>query len=125
MATAQTLGVVDYIICCGVLLISLAIGIYYGCTGGKQRTTEEFLLADRKMPVLPVSLSLIATFLSTVTVLGTPAEVYRYGTMFLMAVTGYIVMTPLAAHVYHPIFFNLRLTSVFEVCYLRTQVIFL
>lgn len=78
MEATETLGVVDYIICGAVLLISLAIGIYYGCTGGKNKTTEEFLLGDRNMPVLPVAMSLLASFMSTVTVLGTPAEVYRF-----------------------------------------------
>ena len=38
----------DYVVCCLSFGISIAIGIYFACTGGKQRTTKEFLMADRK-----------------------------------------------------------------------------
>ena len=66
----NTFSVWDYVVFGGVLAISAAIGIYYGCTGGRQRTTAEFLMADRKMHVLPVTLSLLASFMSAITLLG-------------------------------------------------------
>lgn len=60
----------------GVMLCaSAAIGIYYACTGGKQKTAGEFLLGDRQMQTFPVAMSLLASFLSSVTLLGIPAEV--------------------------------------------------
>ena len=36
--------------------------------------TNEFLLGNRNMPMLPVSLSILASFLSANTVMGTPGE---------------------------------------------------
>ena len=42
--------------------------------GRKQNKTKEFLMADRNMGVLPVSLSMLATSMSAITVLGTPAK---------------------------------------------------
>ncbi len=54
----------DYVVFSLVLALSAAIGIFYGCTGGKQKTTQEFLMADRQMTVLPVALSLLASFMS-------------------------------------------------------------
>ena len=37
----------DYLVFSLSLAVSLAIGIFFACTGDKQRTTEEFLLAGR------------------------------------------------------------------------------
>lgn len=49
----------EYLIFGGVLALSLAIGVYYGCFGTKNKTNEEFLMAGRSMSILPVSLFLI------------------------------------------------------------------
>lgn len=111
----NTLHWVDYIVFALVLLISAGIGIFYGCTGGKQKTTGEFLMANRQMHVIPVTLSLLASFMSAITLLGTPAEIYRFGTQYWLIWLGYVIMIPLAAHVYIPVFFRLKITSVFEV----------
>ena len=105
----------DYVVFAGMLGISAVIGMYYACSGGKQSTTKEFLLADRNMGALPVSLSMLASFMSAITVLGTPAEMYKYGTMYVMVCLGYMIMIPMAAYIFLPVFYNLKLTSVFEV----------
>ena len=41
--------------------------------------TEEFLMAGRSMGTLPMTLSLVASFMSAITLLGTPAEMYVSG----------------------------------------------
>ena len=105
----------DYLVFVGMLGVSAAIGFYYACVGGGQSTTKEFLLADRNMGALPVSLSLLASFMSAITVLGTPAEMYVYGVHYIMVWMAYCIMIPLAAYVFLPVFYNLELTSVFEV----------
>ena len=105
----------DYIVFIGMLSVSAAIGFYYACSGGGQATTKEFLLADRNMGALPVSLSLLASFMSAITVLGTPAEMYTFGVHYVMVWMAYCIMIPLAAYVFLPVFYNLKLTSVFEV----------
>lgn len=115
----KTLSAVDYVIFAMVLAISAGIGIFFGCKG--QKTTSDFLMGGRSMSLLPVTLSLLASFLSAVTLLGTPTEIYTYDIMYLWIILGYLMMIPLAAHVYTPIFYNLKLTSVFEVNYLDTK----
>ena len=62
-------GVVDYVMFSLVLVVSAAIGIYHGCRR-RQGTVQDFLLGNRQMKILPVSLSMLATFMSAVTVLG-------------------------------------------------------
>ena len=64
MATENKFSPWDYVVFSLVLALSAAIGLFYGCTGGKQKTTKEFLMADRKMNFFPVALSLLASFMS-------------------------------------------------------------
>ena len=105
----------DYVVFSMVLLFSALIGIFYGCRGGGQKTTKEFFMADRQMGAFPVALSLLASFMSAITLLGTPAEIYVYGTQYWMVWLSYILVISLSAHLFVPVFYRLKLTSVFEV----------
>ena len=67
------------------------------------------------MGVLPVSMSLLASFMSAITLLGTPSEIYVYGTQYWMIWIGYVIMIPIGAYVTIPVFFRIGVTSVFEV----------
>ncbi|XP_035663025.1 sodium-coupled monocarboxylate transporter 1-like [Branchiostoma floridae] len=104
----------DYAVFSVMFGVSVAIGFYYACTGGKQRTQREYLMADRSMSVLPVSLSLLASFMSALTVLGTPAEVYTNGTMYWMFAVTYVIVIVLTAHLFLPTFYRLGVTSTNE-----------
>jgi hypothetical protein len=42
-----------------------------------------FSLANGKMDVIPTALSLTVSFLSAISLLGMPSEIYMHGTMFL------------------------------------------
>ena len=108
----------DYLVFSLVLLVSASIGVFYGCSGGRQKTTAEFFMGDRKMQLIPVSLSMLASFMSAIMLLGTPAEVYLYGTQYLIIGVGYIMLMPVAAYLYIPIFYHLQLTSAYEVRYI-------
>lgn len=107
----------DYLVFSLLLVVSAGIGVYHACTGGHQSTTKEFLLADKKMNIIPVTMSMLASFLSAITLMGNPAEIYNYGTQFLMIGVSYLLVMPAAAHLYIPIFYNLNLTSAYEVRY--------
>lgn len=108
------LHIADYCVVFGMLLCSTTIGIYYGCFGSKQKGSEEFLLGNRKLGVFPVSMSLIASFLSAVTLLGNPAEVYVYGFSLSLTALAFFFVVPLVCFLYLPVFYPLKLTSVFE-----------
>ncbi|ELU13534.1 hypothetical protein CAPTEDRAFT_189333 [Capitella teleta] len=115
----RTFHVADYVVFLVILAISMGIGIFYARKGKNKETTATFLMADRSMSILPVSLSLLASFLSTIAILGLTAEMYIYGTQMLYGCVGFILLIPLAAHIYLPVFYRLRLTSVFEYLELR------
>ena len=67
------------------------------------------------MNFIPVSMSLLASFMSAITLLGTPAEMYNFGTVYWWIGISYAGAVGMAAHIYVPIFYNLGLTSCYEV----------
>ena len=50
-ASENSLGVWDYVVFSLVLAVSAGIGIFYGCIKSRQKTTHEFLMAERQMTV--------------------------------------------------------------------------
>lgn len=109
----------DYVVFAGMLLISAAIGIYYAFAGGGQQTSKDFLMGGRSLTAVPVALSLTASFMSAVTVLGTPAEVYRFGAMFSIFGITYFLVVVISAEVFLPVFYRLGITSTYEYLELR------
>ncbi|XP_066143171.1 putative sodium-dependent multivitamin transporter [Euwallacea fornicatus] len=120
MAVTQvTFGFWDYVVIGIVLITSSAIGVYYRFTGGKQKTMQEYLLADRNMSIAPVAFSLMASFMSAITLLGVSSENYTYGFQFIVINISYGIFTPVAVYLYLPIFFELQTTSAYEYLELR------
>lgn len=56
----------DYLVLAIVLVASAAKGFYFAFTGGRQRTTKEYLFADRTVHWLPVSCSLLARYVISI-----------------------------------------------------------
>ncbi|XP_058824324.1 putative sodium-dependent multivitamin transporter [Topomyia yanbarensis] len=112
-------GVWDYAVLVVVLLVSAGIGVYYRFSGGKQKTTTEYLLADRNMSIWPVSFSLMASFMSAITLLGVSNENYQFGTQFVVINISYGLATPIAAYLFLPVFFKLEASSAYEYLELR------
>ncbi|GFQ97045.1 sodium-coupled monocarboxylate transporter 2 [Trichonephila clavata] len=109
----------DYAIFIAMLGVSAVIGIYYACTGSKQKTTKDFFMGGQKMGVFPVAMSILASFMSAIPMLGIPAETYLTGTQFWMVVVAYCFMFPTVAYIFMPVFYNLGLSSVYEYLELR------
>ncbi|XP_071583533.1 sodium/iodide cotransporter [Heliangelus exortis] len=80
-----------------MLLISTAIGLFHGLAKGGQKTSDDFFTGGRQMSALPVGLSLSASFMSAIQVLGVPAEAYRYGSKFLWMCLAQLLNTLLTA----------------------------
>ncbi|CAG9823598.1 unnamed protein product [Phaedon cochleariae] len=114
MISQPLFGAWDYVVLALVLATSSAIGIYYRFTGGKQKTMKEYLLADQNMSITPVAFSLMASFMSAVTLLGVSSENYTYGIQFIVINFSYGLFTPVAAYLYLPVFFKLQATSAYE-----------
>src|SRR5688572_7218529 len=74
----------DYLILVASLVISLGIGVYHSLTGGRQKTTTEFIMANRSLKVLPTALSLLVSYQSALVILGMTAEMYSYGSLYIV-----------------------------------------
>uniref|UniRef100_A0A2M4BHR8 Putative sodium-dependent multivitamin transporter n=2 Tax=Anopheles marajoara TaxID=58244 RepID=A0A2M4BHR8_9DIPT len=116
---ASSFGVWDYVVFVAMLIVSAGIGVYYRFSGGKQKTTTEYLLADRNMSIWPVSFSLMASFMSAVTLLGVSNENYQFGTQFVSINLSYGLATPIAAYLFLPVFFRLQACSAYEYLEMR------
>lgn len=114
-----TFGPLDYVLLFGVILFSLGVGMFYAYRDRAKRTALDYLMGGGKMPIAPVTLSLLASFMSALTLLGTPVEIYLYGTQYIVIAVSYVIMLALACHVYIPVFYRLGITSVFEYLEMR------
>uniref|UniRef100_A0A8C4PX50 Solute carrier family 5 member 8 n=1 Tax=Eptatretus burgeri TaxID=7764 RepID=A0A8C4PX50_EPTBU len=114
----------DYLVFSIMLVISAVIGIYYAFVGGGQNSSEEFLTAGRKMSAIPVAISLSASFMSAVTVLGSPVDVYRFGAVFCYFGIAYTMVVIFTGLVYLPVFYDLGITSTNEYLELRFHKLF-
>ncbi|RTG87110.1 solute carrier family 5 (sodium-coupled monocarboxylate transporter), member 8/12 [Schistosoma bovis] len=85
----------------------------------KKMNVEELFLGDRNLTLLPIVGSVMASFLSAVGILGTASEAYQCGIQFITLVGGYCIAFPLAAYVYMPVFYKLRLNSAHEYLEMR------
>lgn len=94
-----------------MLAISAAIGAYYRWSGGRQKTPTEYLHGDKSMSPIPVAFSLMASFMSAITLMGVTQENYTFGTQFVVINVAYIIGTPIAAYIYLPVFFRLQVRA--------------
>ncbi|WAR15314.1 SC5A5-like protein, partial [Mya arenaria] len=111
-----TFAVGDYIVFIGTVIISFGIGVFFWFRENKKKhdTTEDYFLAGRKSKTLPVTLSFVVTFQSSIMVLALPAEGYVYGMKYLfLAISGGIAFIFTAFFVV-PVFHPLKLTSIYE-----------
>ena len=110
-------GLVNYVVFGLMLLVSGLIGVYYGWRG--QKNTEEFLLGGRSMGTLPMTMSLFASFISAVALLGIPSEIYTAGTQYTMVVCCFPFVMFVVIKVYLPVFDLLRVTTSYQYLEMR------
>ncbi|XP_018804431.1 PREDICTED: sodium-coupled monocarboxylate transporter 2-like isoform X2 [Bactrocera latifrons] len=128
----------DYCVFGALLLFSTGIGIYFGYIRKKpvkpsddeelkdhnvldfgSKGMSEYMLGSRQMKVFPVAMSLVASYISGGTMLGTPSEIYNYGTQYWLIIISVILMAIVVSKVYMPVFSALRVSSSYE--YLETR----
>nr|XP_023672589.1 sodium-coupled monocarboxylate transporter 1 isoform X1 [Paramormyrops kingsleyae] len=119
-STKMTTFVVwDYVVFALMLLVSAAVGVYFALAGKGQRNSQDFLMGGRGLTALPVAFSLTASFMSAITVLATPAEVYQYGAIYGFFGIAYMLVVAVCSEVFLPVFYRLGITSSYEYLELR------
>ncbi|GBM33279.1 Sodium-coupled monocarboxylate transporter 1 [Araneus ventricosus] len=98
-----------------MLLVSAAIGLYFRFSGGKQKTMNEYLLAGKNMPILPVAFSVMASYLSAITVIGVPSEMHLFGIHLFVPILIHPIGVMIASYVCLPVSFKLGACTAYEV----------
>ncbi|XP_057665819.1 sodium-coupled monocarboxylate transporter 1-like [Diorhabda carinulata] len=109
----QRFGIVDYVIFLLMLSMCLIVGLSFGIFG-KNQNSQDYLVGGRNMKILPIAMSLIATWVSGISLLGIPTEIYVYGIQYTYIIIGFLLTTLVFGTVYLPVFQQLQLTSTYE-----------
>ncbi|XP_054742352.1 sodium-coupled monocarboxylate transporter 2 isoform X1 [Anastrepha obliqua] len=131
-------SIADYCVFTAILLLSTGTGIYFGYIKKKpvkpisglqlnnhkepdfgSTAMNEYLLGSRRLKVFPVAMSLVASYISGVTMLGVPAEIYSYGTQYWLIIVPVILMAIVVSKVYLPVFSTLNVGSSYEYLEMR------
>ncbi|KAA0185294.1 Sodium-coupled monocarboxylate transporter 1, partial [Fasciolopsis buskii] len=78
------------------------------CDETNDADTESLFLGGRQLSLFPILSSVMASFLSAVSLMGTCSEAYFYGIQFILMIVAYVIGFSLTAEVYMPVFYKLR-----------------
>lgn len=131
---ANLFSEVDYCVFGGLLLCSVAIGLYFGIFNGKEQTTVEYLHGGHQMQVVPISISLVTRFndshftfsqrkmdylnwfifvcdssmhcsvISAWTIMAVPAEIYSFGWLYILMIPAMGLLTLAANLLFVPVY---------------------
>ncbi|MEE8425543.1 MAG: hypothetical protein V3S11_06920, partial [Elusimicrobiota bacterium] len=82
--------------------------------GRKEKNADDFFLAGRQMSWIPVAVSSLATALSALTFIGVPGAAYGGNFIYLQLWFGTMVGSILLAQIFIPVFYRLKVTTVYE-----------
>jgi len=103
---------IDWLVLIAYVTVLLTIGWVYN---RRNKTTEQYLLADRKMSPFLAGISLYATMFSVLSFVGYPGEIIQNGPTILI---GYFLSLPiiylLVGYLIIPFFMKVRITSAYE-----------
>jgi SSS family transporter len=105
------MAAIDFTIVVGYLLTLAAIGFVFS---RRQRSLDTFLVAGRRMPWLPVGLSLMAALNSGIDYLTQPSATIQYGLVLLVGILSWVVLYPWVATIVFPFYHRLSFYSVYE-----------
>ncbi|GMR61630.1 hypothetical protein PMAYCL1PPCAC_31825 [Pristionchus mayeri] len=104
-----------------VLVVTMIAVSAYGILKSRSKAeenTKDFVVGT-EMSAWSVALSVCSGFISSISLLGFPSEVFFNGSMILWYAVMYFVAFPIVAYVFLPVTYNLRLTSAYEYFELR------
>ncbi|KAF5303901.1 hypothetical protein FQA39_LY01686 [Lamprigera yunnana] len=114
-----TLSWFDYILFFQTLALSTAVGIHFGIRDRHRDKKNDYLLGGKRMQVLPIAISLIASQISGITLLAVPGDVYKFGSNYIWLCLAIPIVCFINHHAFLPLFFQLQLTSIYEYLNLR------
>lgn len=104
-------GVLNTVILVVYMIAMLVIGLLFS---GRQKTKEDFFLAGRALPWLPVAMSMYASVTSASTYLVLPSKAYSASVAMIVASVISPLVAPLLIFVVYPVYRRMRVTTSYE-----------
>ena len=108
-------AVVDYVLFVASLCLSMGVGIWAALSGGKNKTTSEYLMGNRNLNPFAVCMSIFMSFVSAILILSNTAEVFLWGFQYWLLGWAAFFSFFFIAHLFVPFFYRMNLVSSFEV----------
>ena len=107
----SALGPIDYAVLFLYFAASLAVGLWFG---RGERTTRDFFLGGKRQHWLLAGISIIATEVSALTVVGVPADAFKGDWNYLQMYAGAFTGRMLIVYMLLPAFYGGDVTTVYE-----------
>ncbi|EFO89826.1 hypothetical protein CRE_07367 [Caenorhabditis remanei] len=104
----------DYILLFSCMIGISLYGLYKTRKSQKKEQTAREAMVGSDISVPSATLAMCSGFISSISVLGFPAEVYYQGGMMLWYAPMYFISFPLVAYVFLPVLYKLKLTTIYE-----------
>ncbi|CAN8019400.1 unnamed protein product [Ixodes persulcatus] len=110
------MNLLEYIIFTVLVISNIALGLYFSfAKKHRDGTTDEMFLGERNIPTFALAVSVLATMMSAIGVIGFTAHFYAYGIHILWFIPTMFLTLPLVTQVITPVLYKLQITSIFEV----------
>ena len=104
-------GALNWTVLVGYLLAILAMGVYFS---RREKSTDDFFLAGRRIPWWAAGLSIVGTGLSAITFMGFPAKAYAGNWVHFTGNMVPILIVPVVVLFYLPFYRRLNVTTAYE-----------
>jgi len=102
---------IDYLVIAAYLVAITLFGSWFAKF---QKTTRDYLLADRSVPWWAICFTVVATETSTLSFIGVPAQAYAGNMTFLQLALGYIIGRVIVSALFIPAYFRGELVTSYE-----------
>ncbi|XP_065284497.1 uncharacterized protein [Dermacentor albipictus] len=111
--------VLEYIIVGVLVATNLSVGLYFSFRKanvgpGSKVTATEVFLGGRMLKTFPLAASSVVSLFSSTGLIGLPAHYYAYGWHMTWSFLTPLFCIPFGTHVFMPVLYRLRITSIFE-----------
>uniref|UniRef100_A0A8R1ER45 Sodium-coupled monocarboxylate transporter 1 n=1 Tax=Caenorhabditis japonica TaxID=281687 RepID=A0A8R1ER45_CAEJA len=106
--------IIDYVTLCTCLISISAYGFIKSRQNANEEQSAHATMVGSGVSVWSATLSVCSGFISSISLLGFPAEIYYQGGMMLWFVPMYAIAFPIVAFVFLPVLYNLKLTTIYE-----------
>nr|XP_054923073.1 sodium-coupled monocarboxylate transporter 1-like [Dermacentor andersoni] len=106
----------EYVIFTIIVGGNVALGLYFSFRRrvGHDGDTDEVFLGKRSLAMFPLAVSVLASMMSALGIVGFTAHYYTYGIHMVWTTLPILLTIPVITTIIVPVFYKLKITSVFE-----------